>query len=662
MDIASDDGRRRVAIEGVAPTVDGGRFPIKRTIGERVVVEADIFADGHDQLTAVLQYRHAGDAVWWEVELEALPNDRWRGRFDVDREGCWRYRVCAWVDHFRTWRRELLRRREAEDIAVALEVGARLVEGALARTTAADLRQRLRAAAEGLRHGSLDQRRRRGLDDELLLLMGRLPDRTLESCSAPELEVVVDRERARFCAWYEFFPRSCVASPDRHGTFADCEQRLAYAAAMGFDVVYLPPIHPIGLTQRKGPNNTLAAGPHDPGSPWAIGAAEGGHRAVHPQLGTPEDFRRFVATARGLGLEVAIDLAFQCSPDHPYVREHPEWFLHRPDGTVQYAENPPKKYQDIYPFHFEGEAWPTLWAELLEVVLHWVGQGVAIFRVDNPHTKPFALWEWLLREVKAAHPQVLFLAEAFARPRIMQRLAKLGFTQSYTYFTWRNTKRELTEYMGDLERVRDYFRPNFWPNTPDILHEYLQFGGRPAFVVRLVLAATLSASYGIYGPAFELFENRPRGAGSEEYLDSEKFQVRVWDLARPDSLAGLCTRVNRIRRDNPALHHDRNLVFFAIDNDQLIAYGKHTDDRSNIVVAVVNLDPYHLQSGWLELPLEHLGLDPQMPYQVHDLLSGARFLWHGPRNYVRLDPQALPAHLFLLRRRVRTERDFEYFH
>jgi starch synthase (maltosyl-transferring) len=487
------------------------------------------------------------------------------------------------------------------------------------------------------------------------------PDLTLDH--DPPLVLQVDRVRAAYSTWYEFFPRSAATRPGAHGTFADCEARLPGIAAMGFDVVYLPPIHPIGRAFRKGANNSLTPGPDDPGSPWGIGAAEGGHKSIHPQLGTPGDFRRLVRKARELGMEIAMDIAFQASPDHPYVREHPEWFLHRPDGTIQYAENPPKKYQDIYPFHFESEAWRSLWTELKSVVDHWVGEGVRIFRVDNPHTKPFALWEWLIAEVRRSNPNVLFLAEAFTRPKVMHRLAKLGFSQSYTYFSWRNGKRELIEYFTQLSTppVSDFFRPNLWPNTPDILTEYLQFGGRPAFMVRLVLAATLGASYGIYGPAFELMDHEARDPGSEEYRDSEKYQIRHWDLERADSLRDFITRVNRIRRDHAALQRDRHLRFHDTDNEALLAYTKVSADGSDAVLVIANLDPHHAQSGWLTLDLPALGIPTDAAFQAHDLLSDARFLWKGARNYVALDPAHTPAHILQLRRKVRTERDFDYF-
>jgi starch synthase (maltosyl-transferring) len=459
------------------------------------------------------------------------------------------------------------------------------------------------------------------------------------------------------------FPRSCANKPGKHGTFKDCEQRLPYVEAMGFDVLYLPPIHPIGKTYRKGRNNAVVAGPNDTGSPWAIGSEEGGHKSIHPQLGTLDDFRSLVKKAKGHGLEVAIDIAFQCTPDHPYVKEHPEWFRKRPDGTIQYAENPPKKYQDIYPIDFESEHWRDLWDELRSVVLFWIDQGVRIFRVDNPHTKAFAFWEDLIGKVKNDYPETIFLAEAFTRPKVMYRLAKLGFTQSYTYFTWRNTKWEFTQYFTELTQtdVREYFRPSLWPNTPDILPEHLQFGGRPAFMARLVLAATLGANYGIYGPAFELCENRPREPRTEEYLNSEKYEIKQWDIDRPDSLREFVARVNRIRKENPALHSNWSLCFHSVDNEQLICYSKQTDDLRNVILTVVNLDFHHTHSGWVDLSLGPLGLKPDQPYQVHDLLTDAHYLWQGARNYVELNPQSVPAHIFRIQHRTRTEQDFDYF-
>jgi starch synthase (maltosyl-transferring) len=656
-----EGGRTRVVIEGVRPEADGGRFPVKRTVGEKVVVEADIFADGHEALSCVLLYRKEGDPQWIEVAMEALVNDRWRGEFIVTELGRYRYTLQAWVDRFQSWQKDLQKRVDVgQDVSVELQVGAGLVREARGRASG-DASKRLESAAGTLTgKGSSARKARVALDEELARLVRAYADRRFATTYHRELAVVVDRDRARFSTWYEMFPRSCAPKRGRHGTFRDCEKRLPYIAAMGFDVLYLPPIHPVGHTHRKGKNGSPAAGPRDPGSPWAIGSEEGGHKAVNPLLGTLEDFRRLMDKAKELDIEIALDVSFQCSPDHPYVREHPEWFRWRPDGTLQYAENPPKKYEDIYPFDFETEDWQGLWEELKSIVMFWIEQGVRIFRVDNPHTKPFAFWEWLIEEVKRDYPNVLFLSEAFTRPKIMYRLAKLGFSQSYTYFAWRNANWELSQYFTELTQtdVREYFRPNLWPNTPDILTEYLQSGGRPAFMTRLVLAATLGASYGIYGPAFELLENRPREPGSEEYLDAEKYEIKQWELERPGSLKEFIGRVNRIRRGNPALQSDRSLSFHDTDNEQLICYSKGTEDLSDVIVVVVNLDPRYTQSGWVELDLDELGVDPPQPYQVHDLLTDARYLWQERRNYVELNPQVVPAHIFRLRRRARKKQDF----
>ena len=656
------DGRSRVVIEGVTPQVDDGRFPIKRIVDEPVVVEADAFADGHDQIACVLLYRRETEHAWTEVPMQALGNDRWRAAFSATDIGCYRYTVMAWVDQFQSWRHDLARRPDTDpDLATAFLIGAEYIARAAARAGGSDA-ERLTSAARLLHSAAATgEKRRLALDAEITVLVARHAERRFATRYDRELTLVVERERARFSTWYEFFPRSCAGG--EQGGFRSCAAMLAYVAAMGFDVVYLPPIHPIGRSFRKGRNNVLAAGPGEVGSPWAIGAQEGGHKSAHPALGTLEDFRWFVDTARGHDLEVALDIAFQCAPDHPYVSEHPEWFRRRPDGSVQYAENPPKKYEDIYPFDFESEQWRDLWQELRDIFLFWIEQGVRLFRVDNPHTKSFPFWEWVIREIKQRHPDVIFLSEAFTRPKVMHRLAKLGFTQSYTYFTWRNTKWELIEYFTELTQSerREYFRPHVWPNTPDILSEYLQFGGRPAFMVRLVLAATLAASYGIYGPAFELAEARAREPGSEEYLDSEKYERRRWDLDRPDSLRDFIARVNRIRREHAALQSDWSLRFHEIDNDRLICYSKTTADQNDIILVVVNLDPHHTQAGWLELPPDLLGVPGAQPYQAHDLLTDARFLWYGTRNYVELDPQSTPAHIFRLRRRVRREHDFDYY-
>ena len=656
----------RVAIENVEPEIQGGRFPIKRIAGERVVVSADIFADGHDAVSAVLLFRRVGEPAWNETPMVEEVNDRWRGSFTVLELGQYEYTLQAWVDHFESWRRGFIKKIEAgQDVTVDAMIGADLVEHAARRAANGDA-QKLNEYAAALRmrdvHAPADFMTI-ARDEHLVRLMTKHCDRSAASTYGKHLIVEVDRERAGFGAWYEMFPRSCSSEPGRHGTFQDCIRRLPYVAEMGFDVLYLPPIHPIGKTNRKGKNNNPVSSDDDIGSPWAIGSAEGGHKAIHPQLGTIEDFRRLVQAAKDAGLEIALDIAFQCAPDHPYLKEHPEWFRWRPDGSVQYAENPPKKYEDIYPLNFECSNWRELWEELKEVILFWVGQGVRIFRVDNPHTKPFEFWEWVIKEIKGQYPDVIFLAEAFTRPKVMYRLAKLGFTQSYTYFAWRNTKWELEQYFKELTQseVREFFRPSLWPNTPDILTEYLQTGGRPAFIIRLILAATLGANYGIYGPAFELCENRPVRQGSEEYLYSEKYEIKYWDLDRPDSLKPLITRVNRIRRENPALARNDRLRFHSIHNNQIIAYSKTTEDLANMIVVVVNLDPHYTQSGWLELPLDYFGLDPHQTFQAHDLLTDERYLWQGPRNYVELNPHVMPAHILRIRRRVRSERDFDYF-
>jgi starch synthase (maltosyl-transferring) len=657
---------RRVVIEGLEPEIDGGKYPIKRTAGERVVVEADIHADGHDVLGAVILYRPEQEGAWREAIMRPLVNDRWQGQFHVESLGSYFYTVQAWVDAFQSWSRDTLKKFEAsQDISAAAVVGAQLIQSAATRTRGTDSQKLTRFTAElkGFSRVGGEAVATLARNAELAELMGRYADRSRATTYNKQLGVTVDREKARCSTWYEMFPRSCAAEPNKHGTFRDCMDRLGYVAHMGFDVLYFPPIHPIGRTQRKGRNNTPQPSPDDPGSPWAIGDDKGGHVAIHPHLGTIEDFKELQKKARELGIEIALDLAFQCSPDHPYVKEHKEWFLQRPDGSVQYAENPPKKYEDIYPFYFESEYVTGLCEELKRIVFYWMEQGVRIFRVDNPHTKPFDFWEWLIKEARRKYPEVIFLSEAFTRPKVMRRLAKLGFSQSYTYFAWKNTKWELTEYFTELTQtpVREFMRPNVWPNTPDILTEYLQYGGRPVFMSRLILAATLSANYGIYGPAFELCENRALRQGSEEYLDSEKYQIRAWDIASPGSLKGLISRVNEIRRENPALQSDWSLRFHPLDNDQLIAYSKATDDLSDIILVIVNLDPRYKQSGWVEVPLDDFKLASNQPYQVHDLLTDARYLWHGVRNYVELSPSVLPAHIFKVRRRVRTERDFDYF-
>jgi starch synthase (maltosyl-transferring) len=655
----------RVGIENVEPEIDGGRFAVKRTTLDKFTVRADIHSDGHDVLAAVILYRKAVSPEWSQAPMFLLGNDRWQGSFAVPHVGRYEYTIEAWVDYFESWRSSFLKKVDAgQDVSLDLLIGAELIEAAAGRAPAPhdDL---LRSAAARLRETNAPPEERIGIvvEHEIDRVTRLYPDRSTSAIYQKTLEITVDRQRAQFSSWYEMFPRSCASEPGIHGTFRDCEQKLPYAAQMGFDVLYLPPIHPIGRTNRKGKNNSAQPEPGDVGSPWAIGSEEGGHKSIHPQLGTLDDFRALVSRAREHGMEIALDLAFQCSPDHPWIREHPDWFRRRPDGSIQYAENPPKKYEDIVPLDFETSDWKALYQELLSVVLFWIDQGVSIFRVDNPHTKPYAFWEWMIGQVKSVHPEIIFLSEAFTRPKVMYRLAKLGFTQSYTYFTWRQTAKEIRDYMTELTRppVSEFFRPNLWPNTPDILPEHLQVGGRPAFQLRLVLAATLASNYGIYGPAFELCDDVPLGPGREEYLNSEKFEIREWNREQASTLRWLIARVNEIRKENKALQSNSNLHFHRVTNDQLLAYSKHSDDRSNLILTIVNLDVNHVQSGYVDLPLSELNVETARPFQVHDLLSGKRYLWSGPRNYVELDPKMMPAHIFRLRRYLRTERDFDYY-
>ncbi len=650
---AIGEGRSRVVIENVQPTIDAGQFDIKRTPGEPIQITADVFADGHDVVRAQLLHHKQGESAWRVQPLEPLVNDAWRGRFVLSEVGRHEFVIRGWVDPFGTWHRDFKKRLAAgQDVKVDLQIGARLIGEAAARAAASESdaadqdAHRLRHWHDVLASGE-DVAAYEAAAAELDELTARYPDLRFATVTAP-FGVVVDCELARFSSWYELFPRSTSGDSQRHGTFREAIGWLPRIAEMGFDVIYLPPIHPIGDQFRKGKNNRVEAEPGDVGSPWAIGAAEGGHQAIHPQLGTLDDFHALLAEARARGIDLALDIAFQCSPDHPYVKEHPEWFRHRPDGTIQYAENPPKKYQDIYPFDFETSDWQALWRELTEVFLYWCEQGVRIFRVDNPHTKALPFWEFCIAEVKARFPETIFLSEAFTRPKIMYRLAKLGFTQSYTYFTWRNTKQDFTEYLTELTQtpVREFFRPSFWPNTPDILPEHLQTGSRAAFVARLILAGTLSSNYGIYGPAFENMEHLPREAGSEEYLDSEKYEIRAWDFSKPENLGSVIGLVNRIRRENPALQYTAGLVFHPTDNDQLLCFSKSVPDGGNRLVVVVNLNFQGEEHGFIELKLEELGLSIDRPYQLHDLLNDETFHWQGDRNFVKLDPAIWPAHIF----------------
>lgn len=657
------EGRKRIVIENVTPEIDSGSFPIKRVVGEQVVVTADIYADGHDSLSARLLYKGLKDRKWNEGAMRFIGNDRWQGEFLVEEVGIYCYTIQGWVDHFRTWQQDLKKKFDSgQDVTVDLLVGAALIGSLSEGISRKHDRKRLHTYASLFKSGTdASALVAAAFDNDLLALIDRCDDRRFAATYDKELRVVVDRHKALFSSWYEMFPRSCSQN-GKHGTFHDCEALLPEIAEMGFDILYFPPIHPIGEAIRKGKNNTLVVGSEDVGSPWAIGSIKGGHMAVHPDLGTIEDFQRFITKAKECGIEVAMDLALQCSPDHPYVKEHPEWFRWRPDGTVQYAENPPKKYEDIIPLNFETEQWHALWIELKSIVVFWIEKGIRIFRVDNPHTKPFPFWQWLIEELRTDYPDLIFLSEAFTRPKVMYRLAKIGFTQSYTYFTWRNTKQELMQYIDDLSTagVREYFRPNFWPNTPDILPEHLQFGGRNAFMMRLVLAATLSSNYGIYGPAFEMIENEAV-PGKEEYLNSEKYEIKLWDRNREGTIRDFIARVNRIRKENSALQMTFNITFYDVDNDNLICFGKVSDDLSNIILVVVNIDPFHKHSGWVKIPIHDFGIDPHQPYMVHDLLGEEKYIWQGERNYVEINPHISPAHIFRIRRKLKKEADFDYF-
>jgi starch synthase (maltosyl-transferring) len=668
--------RRRVVIERVWPEIDGGRFPIKRTVGEQVTVSADVLADGHDLLAGVVKFRHRGPQrsapqvnEWQEVPLIARDNDRWDATFSVTDLREYEYTIEAWVDHFGSWLKGLIVKADAgQDVSSELLEGADLIQRAASRLKAAPTGEeavgsgfsrteddlRLLQIADLLRSDAPQVARVwAAKDPKLRALMDARPDRTASTTYERTLTCMVDSARARFGAWYEMFPRSVTPDPARSGTFREAEARLADIAAMGFDVVYLAPIHPIGETHRKGRNNALTASAGDPGSPWAIGSSAGGHTAIEPGLGTIDDFDRFVRLANRLDLDVALDVALQASPDHPWVREHPEWFRHRPDGSIKYAENPPKKYQDVYPIDLESAEWESLWCALRDIFLFWIGHGVRIFRVDNPHTKSFRFWEWVIREIRRDYPDAIFLSEAFTRPKVMRYLAKVGFTQSYTYFTWRNTAWELREYLTELTRteLQEYMRPNLFTNTPDILHEYLQTGGRAAFEIRLIAAAMLAANYGIYS-GFELCEHVPLRKGSEEYLDSEKYQIKPRNWNEADSLRELIARINQIRRNHRALQQNATLAFHNTDNPHFLWFSKSAPERperSERVFVVVNTDPHWTQHGWVQIPIWEMGIASTAPYVVEDLLDRARYTWRGEWNYVRLDPAERVAHIFVIR-------------
>ncbi len=631
-------------IENLQPLVDGGRYPIKRIVGEDLLVEADIFKDGHDVVAAALKWRVLGKRQWRETPMTFVDNDRWRGVCTLYDSAIYEYTIEAWTDKFSGWRGEFTAKLGAgisELRSEALE-GAALLEAASQR--AHDRTDSARLLELSRRINQIAQ------SGELEMLMATYADRAGATQYAPVPRVVVDRPAAQTGAWYEFFPRSAEGRGDRGSTFRDCLPRVEDARAMGFDVIYFPPIHPIGHTNRKGRNNSIECEPGDPGVPWAIGSEAGGHKAVEPALGTLADFDWLQKHVRKRGMEIALDFAINCSPDHPYVKEHPDWFYKRPDGTIKYAENPPKKYEDIFPLNFRCENWRELWAEMKSIVLFWAKRGVRIFRVDNPHTKPVAFWEYLINGVRANYPDAVFLAEAFTRPKMMRALAKAGFDQSYTYFTWRNSKRELIEYFTELTETEmsEYFRANLWPNTPDILPFVLQDGGRPAFMIRVLLAATLSTLYGIYS-GYELCENEAL-PGREEYLDSEKYQWKERDWDRPGNIKDWITRLNKIRKENRALHFYDNLRFYHADNDAILFYGKMTPARDNIILVVVNLDPHRKQNSYIDVPIDQFGQMASDVYQVHDLLSDARYTWRGRQNYVELDPEIQPAHIFHVRR------------
>ena len=640
-----------IIIEHVSPELASSPYPIKREVGDRLNVTADIFKEGHDLIGAVLRYKPASKTRWLEVPMHHIDNDQWGGSFDLTQNTRYQYTIGAYIRTFDSWREELTKKHGVvKDLKSELLEGLALVQAAAKRAKGKDKTQLEKWIARWT--GATDQESRISiaLDEESGALTGRCEERHGWTQYHRILEVIVDRVRARYGAWYEIFPRSQGTIPGKGTTFRECEARLPYIRDMGFDVLYLTPIHPIGKTNRKGPNNSLTCGPKDPGSPYAIGSEDGGYDAIEPSLGTLEDFDHFQKAVREHGLELALDFAINASPDHPYVREHPEWFKQRPDGTIKYAENPPKKYEDIYALDFNCKDWRGIWEELKRIILFWADRGVKIFRVDNPHTKPVHFWGWLIDEVQAQHPDTIFLSEAFTRPKMMRALAKAGYTQSYTYFTWRNSKQEMTEYLTELTQteMKEYFRPNFFTNTPDILPEILQKGGRPAFKFRVVLAATLSPSYGIYS-SFELCENRAL-PDREEYLDSEKYEIKAWDWDRPGNIRDYITRINHIRRDNPALHDFENLRFYHADNDHIIYYGKASFDKQNIILVAVNMDPFNAQEATLHIPIHEFGISGGDKYQLEDLLTDTRHDMQGDNFFIRLDPKVEPAVIFSLRR------------
>lgn len=649
--ISNYSGPARVVIDKVIPSLDGGLFPLKHEVETAFAVEAHVFADGHDHLDVRLSYRRRGQRVWTEKPMSDLGNDVFAASFLPEEIGFHEFRIIGWADHFRNWHLGFVKKLDAGDpkIAVEVDIGAALVAQAASRASGKDAETLLNwSRFLGDHSRDLLQKVSLARSADFYEKVREYPDRRLETKGDPHL-LLVERKKAYFSTWYEFFPRSCADDGKRHGTFKDAARRFPEIARMGFDVVYFPPIHPVGTTFRKGRNNTLVASAEDVGSPWAIGSELGGHKSIHPELGTLEEFRELMSEATRHGLEVALDIAFQCAPDHPYVREHPQWFKWRPDGSVQYAENPPKKYQDILPFDFETKDWKALWLELKSIFEFWIEAGVRIFRVDNPHTKPMEFWRWCISTIKDTYPDVVFLAEAFTRPKRKYRLGKAGFTQGYTYFTWRNHASEMRQYVEELTSgaVKSFFLPNFWPNTPDILHADLQNGNRATFMGRYILAATLSSNIGIYGPAFELMEREPF-PGKEEYNHNEKYELKAWDWDRPGNLKNEIARVNHIRRAHSALQRTDTVHFLDCDNPQLLAYLKQTPDRADRILVIVNFDWQHRQSGMLELPLQEMGIGSDRAFHVQDLYDPVRpsYAWRGARNYVSLDPAKAPAHIF----------------
>lgn len=641
------NGQKRVIITNISPLIDDGKYPAKRVIDELITLSADIFTDGHDEIAASVLVKHEADKLWREVPMNFIANDHWEVGIQATKTGFYQFQLMAWIDHFSTWKKGLVKKKAAgQDITVEPQIGAGLMQASM-ETAKPALKKQLKSWITQLQPDQdVNAAVALATSEEVsdVMRLSRSADLITKHPTIMVLEV--ERKKAGFSTWYELFPRSAASEPGFHGTFKDVQNLLPRIAGMGFDVLYFPPIHPIGVLNRKGKNNSLTPAADDPGSPWAIGSELGGHKSIHPQLGTVKDFKTLIAEANKFDIELAMDIAYQCAPDHPYVKSHPQWFKWRPDGTVQYAENPPKKYEDILPFNFETDDWQNLWQELKSVVDYWITLGVRIFRIDNPHTKSFAFWEWMIREIRSKNPEVIFLAEAFTRPRMMEQLAKIGFNQSYTYFTWRNTKQELEEYITELTQtnLQYYFRPNFWPNTPDILPQHLVKGGENAHNIRLILAATMSSNYGLYGPVYEFGINTPF-PGKEEYNDNEKYEIKHWDWNRYSRTGEIISRVNQIRKENPALQTTWNIVLAETSNDQVICYAKANLDRSNMLIIAVNLDPFHTQGAYVNVPIKELGIKPDQHYTVTDLLSGAKYHWLGEVNYVALNPYEMPAHI-----------------